>query len=161
MSAVGTLESIEATYGYLKRPGDASVLVDNAAAFTRHAAWALRAEGWGNVRKTSGLQRQNLDVDKILNRHTLEMVDIVIAAGDPSQRIGWQPQGTGTPAQFVEPQPPAGETPGGPTPGPGDDELIAELRTQGTLLRDAIEAQHDTSKEILAILARAAGKFGV
>lgn len=161
MSAVGTLESIEATFGYLKRPGDASVLVDNAAAFTRHAAWALRAEGWGNVRKTSGLQRHNLDVDKILNRHTLEMVDIVIAAGDASQRIGWQPQGTGTPAQFVEPEAPAGVDGGEKPPDDDVDELAEAVLAAFAEVKAAIEAHHETSKQILAILERAAGKFGV
>ena len=161
MSETATLDSIEATFGYLRRPGDASTLVDNAAAFTRHAAWALREKGWGNVRKTGGLQRRNLDVDKILHRTTLEMVDIVIAAGDPSQRVGWQPQGTGTPAQFVEPEAPAGETPGGPGTGEGESAIVDALREELGAIRNAIAELHDTERAILAVLERAAGKFGV
>lgn len=161
MSETATLDSIEATYGYLRRPGDASVLVDNAAAFTRHAAWALRDKGWGNVRKTTGLQRQNLDVDKILNRHTLEMVDIVAAAGDPSQRVAWQPQVRGTLDMFVEPQKPEGVDGGPGTPVPVPVEGTAAIVDELKALRASVEAHHETSKAILDILNRAAQRFGV
>ena len=161
MTETATLDSIEATFGYLRRPGDASQLVDNAAAFTRHAAWALREKGWGNVRKTGGLNRQGLDVDKILNRHTLEMVDIVRAAGDPSQAVAWQPQGTGTPAQFVEPQKPEGIDGGESPTGPGVDGDLEEVVKALEELRVLAVRQLEVDVEILAILSRAAGKFGV
>ena len=161
MTERATLDSIEATFGYLRRTGDASQLIDNAAAFTRHAAWALRDRGWGNVRKTTGLERQGLDVDKILNRHTLEMVDIVAAAGDPSQRVAWQPQVTGTPSQWVEPQKPEGVDGGTTPPVPSDDAIVRAINEQGAALAAAVKAHHETSLEILAILSRAAGKFGV
>jgi len=159
MSEIATLEAIEATYGYLRRPGDASALIDNAAAFTRHAAWALRGDGWGNVRKTSGLNREGLDVDKLLHRTTLQMVDVVIAAGDPSQRVGWQPVATGTPNQFVEPRDPG--TGDGPPP-PEDNDLAAaiwavldELRA----IRAVQEQQLELHGQVAAILARAAARF--
>ena len=161
MSETATLDSIETTFGYLRRPGDASQLVDNAAAFTRHAAWALRDKGWGNVRKTSGLNRQGLDVDKILHRTTLEMVDIVRAAGDPSQAVAWQPQGTGTPAQFVEPQKPEGVD-GGPTPpGPVDGDIVTTLREELGAVRTAIAELHETERAILALLEKAGQRFGL
>lgn len=159
MSEIAKLEAIEATFGYLRRPGDTSHLIDNAAAFTRHAAWELRAAGWGLVRKTTGLERQGLDVDKILHRTTLEMVDIVIAAGDPAQRVGWQPVATGTPSQWVEPMPPAGVTPPPSPPGEPEGDMVRVLRDELRAVRSAIEALHTTERASLAILERAAARF--
>jgi hypothetical protein len=161
MNERATLEALDAQHDYLRRDGDTATLITNAAAFTRHAAWLLRENGWGNVRKTSGEQRENLDVDKLLNKHTLEMVDIVVAAGHSSQHVGWNPVATGTPSQWVAPQPPPGEVPEpGPTPEPELPDFEALLDRV-----DEIE-QHtariaDQNAEILGLVRRAAERFGV
>ncbi len=80
-------------------------LTVNAAAFTRAAAWELRADGWGNIRKDAGTAVAGLDVDKLLNRHTGQGVDIVVAAGTKSARVAWQPfEGRDILDRWIEPR---------------------------------------------------------
>lgn len=161
MDEVATLDTIESQHGYLRRDGDSEALITNAAAFTRHAAWALRAAGWGNVRKTSGEQREGLDVDKILNKHTLEMRDIVIAAGSPAQRVGWLHVAQGTPSQWVEPQRPAGVDEPAPEPEEPDADLFEHVADRIDEIEQntaRIVAQND---EMLALLNKAAQRFGL
>jgi hypothetical protein len=168
MSEVGRLEGLEARLGLLRRSGTEQQLLENAAAFTRAAAWELREEGWANVRKTSGSHVQNLDVDKILNRHTLEMVDIVVGAGALGQHVAWQPAGTGVPSQVVDPANPDGEPPiDVPTPQPVL-EYLEDIRDLVDNIDDKLQATLEHAREqssdlaiVRGILERAATKFGV
>lgn len=61
----------------------------NASAFTHEAAKLLNGEGWVRIRKTEGKNVDGLDIDKLVNRHTFETRDIVIAAGAPHATVGW------------------------------------------------------------------------
>lgn len=161
MDEVATLETLESQHGYLRRDGDSEALITNAAAFTRHAAWALRDLGWGNVRKTSGEQREGLDVDKILNKHTLEMRDIVIAAGSPAQRVGWLLVAHGTPTQWVEPKAPPGVEEPEPEPVDPDTDLLEHVADRIDDIEQhtaRIVAQND---EVLDLLRKAAARLGL
>lgn len=160
MTEQDTIQAIEDRVGYLRRDGDTEARITHAAALTRHAAWALRDQGWGNVRKPNGEQREGLDVDKILNRHTLEMRDIVIRAGAPDAHVGWLLVAHGQPSQFVEPVPPPGEAPA-PTPVPPDDPIDSERFLEEL---DRIE-QHlarlaDSNERIATAIEAAWRRFG-
>ena len=160
MDELATLDALENRLGLLRADGDTETRITNAAAFTRAAAWALREAGWGNVRKTSGENREGLDVDKILNRHTLEMRDIVIAAGSSAARVGWQLVATGSPAQWVAPQPPPGEQPPAPAPvpvEPVDGERFLELLDD---IEQHLRRLADSNERMAVALEAAFRRFG-
>ena len=161
MNPIDVLAHLDATHDYLRRPGDATTRIDHVAAFTRHAAWLLRESGWANIHKTHGEQRRALDVDKLINRHTFEIVDIVIAAGDPSQRIGWQSVAVGNAAMVADPTlPDEGNGDPGQVDPPSDGD-ISDVLERIDECEQHLRALLDVNERIFALLAAAAHKFGI
>lgn len=144
MSELDRLLELNARLGLVPKGSTTDELRRNAAAFTNAAAQLLHADGWGRIRKPHGENVDGLDVDKLQHRTTLHVVDIVIAAGAPNARVGWQDVGPiGNPASFVEVAP-AGPLPVPQPPPPGDTadalvevaEAIDSLTlSQGTLIQ--------------------------
>jgi len=156
MSAIGELEALAARTRLLEGLTSEQHSIDRSAEFTRRAAWHLRAAGWGNVRKESGLNVRGLDVDKILNRNTLEMIDIVISAGALNPRVGWQPVGSGTPGQFVAPR---DEDAGGmpappPTPGGPTFDQVERLTDVAETIGDALVTSDPAVETVMSLLRR-------
>lgn len=159
MNEQAKLERLAEVSGLLRFHTDPETNKQRVAKFTRAAAWELRDGGWGNVRKDGGTHVQNLDIDKIMNWNTGEVVDIVIDAGIERQRVGWQvvdrlprerwaaPHDELAPQQPA-PQPgPTPEPPPGPTPEPPPTNARAVPRDlfiavhQGVLMAAALAGE--------------------
>jgi hypothetical protein len=112
MNELDRLVQLYARRGVQLGAGSEAERLAACAAFTRAAAWELRGEGFGLIRKTAGSQVNGLDVDKIQNWNTGEVYDIIIAAGGLSPRIAFQHVETSTDrARWVSPTPPSDQAP--------------------------------------------------
>lgn len=106
----------------------------NASAFTHEAAKLLHAEGWRRIRKTEGKHVAGLDIDKLVNLHTTQCVDIVVNAGAPNATVAFNDAGTFTDFSRMVEVRPDGSAPafiGGSTPAPpAGDEFEREVMMQ-------------------------------
>lgn len=141
----------------------------NASAFTHEAAKLLNGEGWVRIRKTEGKNVDGLDIDKLVNRHTFECRDVVIAAGASNATVGWLHVGEFTDrSRFVDVRgddpSPAPPPPPDAAPLPEDDflrEALMQLvneRGETNVLLDRIAVELG---EISGALVMLAAHFGV
>lgn len=134
----------------------------NCALFTRAGAWALRADGWGNIRKTEGHQIDGLDVDKILNRRTSQASDIIRRASAPDAAVAWQPfDGTGILERWVAPREPFNGGEDGPIEPDAIVEALIGIDEQLDRIGDALRDQANELHKITALLERLAERWGV
>jgi hypothetical protein len=96
MSELDVLRELEARTHLLSAEGDTGALRGNAFLFTHAAVTALGSATWALVKApAAGDNIDGLRIDKIINRQTLEIVDIVLGAGAPGQEPSWQLKGPG------------------------------------------------------------------
>jgi len=117
MSELETLQQLERETGLLASRGDVETMRQTSYQFTVKAAQRLRREGWAMLKAPAGGNQINgVRIDKLINRQTLQIVDIIVNADDPDgppRRPDWQDVGRGNFSDVVEP-PLAAE----PEPGP-------------------------------------------
>lgn len=140
MNELAKLQALYQRRGINLGQGDEGERLRRCAAFTRAAAWELRETGWGNIRKTGGVQVNGLDVDKLFNRDTREVVDIIIASGGDAPRVAWQQTEAGTDIErWISPAPPDDEVIPEPQPEPQPEPAPpAPLRIDAEDVRTAL-----------------------
>lgn len=106
---------------------DDEARLQNAATFTRYAAWALRDRLWGNLRKTTGVRVRDLSADTLIHRTTGELRDIVFGKATPDAAVQWLYQGIDDPARYVAPVAPNDTPPPPPPPSPDLDVRVRRL----------------------------------
>jgi hypothetical protein len=131
---------------------------DACGQFTRLAACALAPEGFGLLTKNPGEnQVAGFAVDAIIYKPTNQVIDIISQNESPNASPGWSevPKRSGNNwaaavgCDPVEPPP--------PPPPPPTSEVEARLKAIEDVNRDQLA----TSKAILELLQKAAGKFGI
>lgn len=129
------LRDLENRTHLLSTPGEPPALRRNAWLFTRAAVLALGAETWALVKAPPGSEQiEGVCIDKIIHRQSLEIVDIVYAAGASNQAPAWQLHGPGESAWIVPVEP--GSTPPDRGTVPDVATLIDRVDAIGDLLAD-------------------------
>lgn len=161
MSELTRLQELNSRLQLVPRGTTVAELQRNASDFTNEAAKMLHGEGWRRIRKTNGTNIDGLDIDKLVNVHTFQVVDIIVSAGAPNAFVAWQLAGElRDTSRFVEVRPTPSEPPAPTNPPASEDTLLLEvadaidsstdairsldrtvvaLRTELALLRDLIE----------------------
>jgi hypothetical protein len=131
---------------------------DACGQFTRLAACALAPEGFGLLTKNPGENQYNgFAVDAIIYKPTNQVIDIISQNESPNATPGWSevPKRSGNnwaaPVGCDPVEPPL------PPPPPPTSEVEARLKAIEDVNRDQLA----TSKAILELLQKAAGKFGI
>lgn len=148
MSELDTLKNLARETGLLAATGDVETMRHTSYQFTVKAAQRLRREGWALLRAPAGGNQINgVRIDKLINRSTLAIVDIIANADDPNgppRQAAWQDEGHfGEPRDIVDApieidQPPTTpELP--PTTDHGDGLFADVLVAQIARLIDAVE----------------------
>lgn len=100
--------------------------------FTQEAARLLHGEGWRRIRKTVGANVDGMDIDKLVNVNTFQVVDIIVDAGIASARVGFNHAGElRDTSRFIDVAPvivpPAPPAPPAPELEPAGDELLEKI----------------------------------
>ena len=121
MSELDTLLALNAQTHLIRSIADKDLQLANVAEFTRRAAWALRDQGYGNVRKTVGVNVQGRSADVIMRKTDGAAFDIVVGKQTDNPSVAFNSSPALDVAQFfVEPQPEPGESAPPPPPPPPD-----------------------------------------
>ena len=154
MSELETLQALERETGLLASRGDVEHMRQSSYSFTVQAASRLRREGWCLLKAPPGGNNINgVRIDKLINRHTLQMVDIIVNADDPNgppRQASWQDVGIGDAANVV----PSSE-PGDPTPAPAPappPEPRPEADLEIETLISAVETMYTAVVQVTAVL---------
>lgn len=84
----------------------------NAARFTAIAAWELREFGWGRISHEGDSAVDGKSADKLLNKHSGEVADIVNSSENTNARAQWIIEPNRLPIdRWIAPVPPAGDEP--------------------------------------------------
>jgi len=163
------LEELNNQLRLVGRGNDVAEMQRFCSAFTNEAARLLWSEGWRRIRKTEGQNVDGLDIDKLVNANTFQLVDIVASAGASNARVAWQVLGAEfrDTSRFVEVKPievpPPPHAPPAPPPRAPDDLMDA--------LNELIVGRDDTNRNLLriavaleaiaAVLVAAGKRFGL
>jgi len=163
------LEELNNQLRLVGRGNDVAEMQRFCSAFTNEAARLLWSEGWRRIRKTEGQNVDGLDIDKLVNANTFQLVDIVASAGASNARVAWQVLGAEFPdtSRFVEVKPIEVSplpSPSPAPPAPAPDELtdaiavalVGALDTNRQLNRIAVALE-----TIAAVLVAAGKRFGL
>jgi hypothetical protein len=129
------LQALAAETGLLGPQATAEDAKQSAYAFTVKAAQRLRDRGWALLRAPAGGENVNgVRYDKIINRQTLMVVDIIVSSDDAhvTRVPSWEEKGIGSPGDVVEPPVENGGGGGGGNGGGGggtgpDEEWFEQL----------------------------------
>jgi hypothetical protein len=142
------------------------------SSFTHEAARLLHGEGWRRIRKTVGANVDGMDIDKLVNVHTMQIVDIIVDAGIERARVAFNHAGTATDtSRFIEVAPVVvSPPPPPPPPPPPDGEPPADYEVLETM-REIVNSRDTTNElldriakaldEISAVLTSAGNRFGL
>jgi hypothetical protein len=166
------LRRLEALQARLQLVGKGNDVVERqrfCSTFTHEAARLLHSEGWRRIRKTDGQNVDGMDIDKLVNATTFEMVDIIVSAGIAQAFVAWQNVGTfNDTSRFIEVAPipvdNGGGGGGGGTTPPADDELLDAMRAlvNGSDDRNLqLNRIADSLGAIAAVLMAVAKKLGL
>lgn len=115
----------------------------NAARFSGIAAWLLREFGWGRISHEGESAVDGKSADKLLNKNSLEVVDIIVDAEGTAARAAWQIQAERLPIdRWIAPVAPDGEDPREqPREQPRDDDDDFDAEAFATAaVEDVVEA---------------------
>jgi len=163
------LEELNNQLRLVGRGNDVAEMQRFCSAFTNEAARLLWSEGWRRIRKPWGQNVDGLDIDKLVNANTFQLVDIIVSAGASNARVAWQVLGAEFPdtSRFVEVKPievsplPS-PSPAPPAPAPDEltdaiaDIIIGREETNRQLNRIAVALE-----TIAAVLVAAGKRFGL
>jgi len=163
------LEELNNQLRLVGRGNDVAEMQRFCSAFTNEAARLLWSEGWRRIRKPWGQNVDGLDIDKLVNANTFQLVDIIVSAGASNARVAWQVLGAEFPdtSRFVEVKPievsplPS-PSPAPPAPAPDEltdaiaDIIIGREETNRQLNRIAVALE-----AIAAVLVAAGKRFGL
>lgn len=90
MPELDILQSLQAATNLIGPLADKDLQRRNHAHFTRLAAFALRDQGWGNIRKTSGNNVEGFSVDGLVNPRTSTFSDIIADSDGDHPALRWQ-----------------------------------------------------------------------
>lgn len=163
------LQELQARLQLVGKGADTAERERNCSAFTQEAARMLHGEGWRRIRKTSGVNVDGMDIDKLVHKDTFRIVDIIVSAGVPEARVGFSDVGElRDTSRFIEvkPEPPAAPDlpePIGNEPDPAKEFLdalqdVANGADARNLQLDRIATALET---IAAVLRGAAARLGV
>ena len=89
MTALTKLVELARTTALLARDGEDEDYRSNAEEFCWRAAYLLQEQGWGLVMCSDNGAFAEVHHDRILNKHTHELVQIVAGAGERGQHVIW------------------------------------------------------------------------
>lgn len=158
MSELEQLQNLARASRLLEITGDTENMRRTSAEFTRRAASLLRRDGWRLLKARTGARAVNgVRIDRIINRDSLAIVEILSNPDDPSadappRAVVWNPIETGivtdvaddngtiggAPGAELAAQAPAIELPGG-----------AELAAAAHALTHAIAANTEAVRALL------------
>lgn len=154
MTELDILRELNARTGLVAPLADKVQQVHRHAEFTRRAAWALRDRGWGSLRKTTGAHVDGKSIDKIIQRDSGEVRDLIVDSDGNEPRVTFDLAGVLEPSQFfiaptappdAPPVKPPVEPPVEPPAADDDAALLKELV-------DAIDANSDRTDANTAAL---------
>lgn len=133
------------------------------SAFTQEAARLLHAEGWRRIRKTAGANVDGMDIDKLVNKDTFRVVDIIVDAGLSRARVGFNDvDELRDTSRFIEVAPVEAPAPPAPVPPSPpiatNDELLEDMKELINSREQTNEYLHRiaTAVETIAMIFQAA-----